>query len=111
MRKLVWLLILAVAGFLVYTYYFKSATEEEQQVRALEKEFNRAVDRYITAMREVAEPGVVVIADPEFAANKVKEVRDKVTELIKTLKEQKSIQRARELETRIRDFCRKNEID
>jgi hypothetical protein len=54
---------------------------------------------------------VVVIAEPEFAIKKVQEVRLRLTELMKNLKEEKAIARAQKLETRIREFCSKNEID
>jgi hypothetical protein len=111
MRFLIWVVILAVVAFLVYNHFFKAQSVEEDQVKQVEKEFNQSVDRYITAMREVGEPGVVVIAEPEFAIKKVQEVRLRLTELMKNLKEEKAIARAQKLETRIREFCSKNEID
>jgi hypothetical protein len=111
MRFLIWVIILAVAAFLVYSHFFKAESEEVAQVRQVEREFTRSVDRYITAMREVGEPGVVVIAEPEFAIKKIQEVRLRLTELMKNLKEEKAIARAQKLETRIIEFCNKNGID
>lgn len=111
MKYLIWLVILGIAGFLIYHQFIESKSEEEEEVKQVEKVFNQAVDRYITAMREAGEPGLVVIADPEFAIKKVKEVRIKVTELIRNLKEDAAITRAQKLETKIREFCRKNDID
>jgi Tfp pilus assembly protein PilO len=111
MKTFIWLLILAVAAFLGYQYYLKSISEEERQVRQLEKEFKRATDRYVSAMREAGEVGLVVIADPETAINKVKEVREKLRELMSKLTEEKAVARARALEDQILNFCRRNEID
>lgn len=111
MKTFIWLLILAVAAFFGYQYYLKSISEEEREVRQLEREFKRATDRFITAMREAGEIGLAAIADPETAINKVKEVREKLRELMSTLTEQKAISRARALEDQILNFCRQNEID
>ena len=48
MKTFIVILIVVIAGFLAYTY-FTSATEEEQKVRALEKEFNAAVGDFLRA--------------------------------------------------------------
>jgi len=63
MKYLIWLLMLAMAGFFIYNHFFKSASAEEEGVKQVEKVFDQAVDRYITSMREVGEPGLAVIAD------------------------------------------------
>lgn len=111
MKYLIWIVILGIGGFFIYNQFFKFTSEEEEGVKQLEKVFHQAVDRYITAMREVGEPGLVVIADPEFAIKKVKEVRLSLTDLMRNLKEEKTIKRAQALETKIIEFCRKNDID
>jgi Tfp pilus assembly protein PilO len=111
MKILIWLLILAVATFLGYQYYLKSISEEEREVRHLEKEFRRATDLYVSAMRQAGEIGLAAIADPEAAVNKVKAVRDRLGELMAKLSEEKAIVRARALEDQIINFCRRNEID
>ncbi len=111
MKAFIWLLILVLAAFFGYQYYLKSISNEEQEVRQLEREFRRATDRFVTAMREAGEVGLAVIADPETAINKVKEVREKLRHLMSTLTEEKAISRARALEDRIINFCRRNEVD
>jgi hypothetical protein len=111
MKVLVWILILAALGYLVYSLALKPLTGELSGVRSLEKEFNRAADRYITSMRQAGEPGLTVIADPEFAERKVKEVRQRAAELLKSLREPKVKARARALQAKIDNFCRINQID
>lgn len=111
MKTLLWFLILALAVFLGYQYYQKSVSEEERQVKQLEKEFNQATDFFISSVRQTGEMGLTAIADPEAAANRIKMVRDRLRELLPELTEEKALARARTLEDQILDFCRRNEID
>lgn len=111
MKSVVWVLIFAAAGYLVYTLTLKPLAGELGEVRSLEKEFNRATDRYIASMRQGGEPGLAVIADPEFAERKVKEVRQKARELPKKLHDPKAIAHARALQAKIENFCKINQID
>jgi Tfp pilus assembly protein PilO len=111
MKIFIWLLILAVVAFLGYQYYLKSISEEERQVRQLEKEFRRATDLFVSAMRQAGEIGLAAIADPEAAVNKVKAVQQRLHELMGKLTEEKAIVRARALEDQIINFCSRNEID
>ncbi len=111
MRKIAWLIIFSVLGYLGYSYYLKSNSPEMKLVRSLEKEFHRAEASYLTAMRQAAEPGLVVLSDPEKAENQVKEVRAKVQSLMITLTDERAIARAKKLEAEIKTFCARNQID
>lgn len=111
MKTLLWLLVVVVAAFLAYQYYTKSISEEEREVRNLEKEYRRATDLFVSAMRQAGEIGLAAIADPETAINKVKDVREKLRQLMSRLTEEKAISRARALEDQILHFCRQNDID
>ena len=57
-------------------------------------------------MRQAGEPGLVVIADPEFAERQVSDVRQRTAELIKSLQDPKAIARARALLARYEDLWR-----
>jgi hypothetical protein len=111
MKRFIWLVILAVLGYLAYSYYVRTISGEVAQVRQLEGEFRRATDRFISAMRGAGEPGLVVLADPETAVRMVKDVRVKLQELMKSLTEEKAITRARKLEDQILTFFRRHEIE
>jgi hypothetical protein len=111
MKRLIWLVILAVLGYLAYTYYVRTTSGEVAQVRQLEKEFRRATDRFISAMREAGEPGLVILADPETAIEMVKDVRVKLHALMKNLTEEKAIARAQKLESQMLTFFQRNEIE
>jgi len=110
MKQLVWLAILGALAYFGYIHLIQTSSPEESSVRSLEKEFQRATDRYISAMRQAGEPGIVILADPETAERMVKDVRPKLQELLKTLTNAKAIDRARKLESQIRTFFERNQI-
>jgi len=80
-------------------------------VKQLEKYFLSAEEQYVTALRQMTEPGLVIIADPEPAIKKIKEVGVRLADLKKNLKQHTAIALARRLEERIEEFCTKNDID
>ena len=111
MKRLAWLVIFGVLAYLGYSRFIRTTPSEAGQVRKLGREFQRATDRYINAMRQAGEPGIVILADPEAAERMVKDVRLRLLDLMKTLTEEKAIDRARKLEEQIQTFCRLHEIE
>ncbi len=111
MKTLIWLVILVVAVYLGYQYYQKSISAEERQVRQVEKDFRRASDLFISAMRQAGETGLAAVADPEAAARRIRAIRENLRELMPKLSEEKAKARARALEDQIINFCRRNDID
>ena len=111
MKKVVWLAILGALVYVGYTRFVQPSSAEEAQVRHLEKQFQRATDRYINSMRQAGEPGIVILADPETAEKMVKDVRPRLQELMKTLTHEKAIARAQKLDRQIVTFCERNQID
>jgi hypothetical protein len=111
MKYLIWLVILALAGFLIYQYLIRPPSAEEAEIRQLEKVFRSAGDQYVASVRQAGTPGMAEIADPESAINKIKRVRERLAVLKKDLTDKTAIVRARRLEQQINDFCTKNEID
>jgi len=110
MKRLVWLLVLAAVGYLAYLQFYPRPTVEERQVRELEKVFDGAIRAFVGASRQMGEPGMAAIADPEAAIEKIKEVEKKLAELMGNLQEEKALTKAEELEAKIKEFYRKNEI-
>jgi len=110
-KALVWILILGAIGYGVYTLALKPLSGELGEVRSLEKVYSRAADRYITSARQAGEPGLIVIADLDFAESKIKEARQKAGELVSSLREPKAQERARALLAKIENFCKINQID
>jgi hypothetical protein len=110
MKKLIWLIILAAAGYLAYTQFFPRFSEEEKLVRELEKTFDASARAFVSSSRQMAEPGTAAIADPEAAVEKIKDVETRLVALRKELKEEAALARAEELQGKIRNFYEKNEI-
>jgi delta-aminolevulinic acid dehydratase/porphobilinogen synthase len=111
MKYLVWIVILAIVAFFIYSIFFRPQSEEEAQVKQLEKVFRSAEEQYVAAVRQMVEPGMATIADPEPAIKKIKEVQTRLATLQKNLKQPAAIALARRLEERIEEFCSKNDID
>jgi hypothetical protein len=110
MKKLIWIIILAAAGYLAYTQFYPRLSEEEKQVRELERTFEGATTAFVAASRQLGEAGTAVIADPEAAVIKIKEVEQRLAGLMLGLTEETSLARAKALQSKIRDFYKKNEI-
>jgi len=110
MKRLIWVAIFGALAYLGYSYFARVSSSEEAQVRELEREFRRATDRYISAMRQGGEPGLVILADPETAEKMVKDIRPKLQALMKNLTEEKAITRARTLESQLLTFMERNQI-
>jgi hypothetical protein len=110
MKRLIWLVILAAVGYLAYLQFYPRLTVEEQQARELEKAFDEATRAFVGASRQLGEPGMAAIADPEAAIEKIKDVEKKLAELKGNLQEEKALAKAEDLEAKIKEFYRKNEI-
>jgi hypothetical protein len=110
MKRLVWLVVLAAVGYLAYLQFYPRLTAEEQQVRELEKAFDTAARAFVGASRQMGEPGLAAVADPEAAVEKIKDVEKKLAELRGNLQEEKAAAKAEELEAKIKAFYQKNEI-
>lgn len=110
MKVLIWILILAVIGFLAYNLFFKSLSDEEKQVKELEDRFNTALSQFVRAVRTTAEIAMATTSDAEEAIRRVKQVKIDLEQLRKQLKEDASIKRAQKLEEKIKEFYKKNEL-
>jgi len=111
MKHFVWFVVLGALAYLFYSSAVKPASGEMGAVQSLEKAFNRSTDRYISAIRQAGEPGMVVLADPDFAERKVREVRQRVLDLMKNMRDEKALERAQALYAKIQDFCKLNQIE
>jgi peptidoglycan hydrolase CwlO-like protein len=110
MRAFIVILLVVIVGFLAYTY-FTSATEEEQKVKALEKEFNAAVGDFLRAIRTMSGTGMDTTSDVDDAVVKIKKVKKELKALQDGLQESGAREQAEKLETKIREFERKNDIE
>jgi hypothetical protein len=111
MRAVIVILILAVIGFLAYTYLLSPRSEEEKMVRALEDEFDTAVGNFLRAGRTMAGTGLDTTSDVDDAVRAIKKVERELKDLKNQLKEESAQNKAEKLEAKIAEFVRKNEIE
>lgn len=110
MRAFIVILLVAIVGFLAYTY-FTASTEEEQKVKTLEKEFDAAVSDFLRAERTMAGTGLDTTSDVDDAVTKIKKVKKELDTLAGRLEEESARKKAEALKTRIEEFERKNDIE
>jgi len=110
MKKLVWLIILGLIGYLVYTQFFGPLSEEEQEVKALGIRFGTAQSQYMGALRQMGSLGLDATSDADDAIGAMKKVNKELLELKDSLTEADAIARAEKLEAKIAEFFEKNDI-
>lgn len=110
-RFVIVILILAVAGYLAYTYISRPLSEEEQAVRDLEKRYDTASRAFAGSSRMSGMTGVDMSSGAEDAVKAVKRVRAELAELRPGLSEEKAVARAEALQVKIVEFYRINQLD
>jgi len=109
MKKLIVLIVLAVAGYFAYTRFVKvEGTAEEQRVAELEQEFANAEKSLNQAGRAAGLGGVDTTHDAAAAVSQAGDIKRRLDELLPTLKEEGSQQKARELRTKLDQFLERN---
>jgi hypothetical protein len=110
MKKLIWIIILALVGYFVYAQFFKPLSEEEKEVKALEGRFATAQSQYLQSLRQMGSLGLDATADADDAIGAMKTAKKELLALRGNLTEEKALVRAEELEARIGEFFEKNDI-
>jgi hypothetical protein len=110
MKKLVWLIILGLVGYFVYTQFFGPLSEEEKEVKALGSRFGTAQSQYLGALRKMGSLGMDATADADDAIGAMKKVKKELLELKDSLTKADAIARAEKLEALISEFFEKNDI-
>jgi AmiR/NasT family two-component response regulator len=101
------ILLIAIAAFFIYKQTRPPVSDEELAVKAVEERFIAASSKFMGA----ASGGLAVGLDAaEAAVVEVREVRNELARLRKTLTEDKAIARADALVAKVDEFCRKNDI-
>jgi hypothetical protein len=110
MRAFIIVIILAVIGFVVYTQFFAPLSEEENEVKELEKRFSLATRLYLGAERIMGGTGVDTTSDVEEAIRSMNKARRELVRLQERLQEEAAIERAEKLEAKMKEFYKRNEI-
>jgi len=106
-KKLLVIILMAGAAYLIYRQTHRPATEQELAVKAVEERFLSASNKYIGAAAGGMAGG---LDEAESAVVQVQKVRLELARLRKTLTEERAIAKADQLQAKVDEFCRKNEI-
>jgi len=110
MKAFIILIILAVIGFVAYTQFFAPLSEEENEVKQLEKRFSLATRMYLGAERIAGGTGLDTTSDVEEAIRSMNKARSELIRLRERLEEEAAIKRADKLEAKMKEFYQRNEI-
>ncbi len=111
MKRLIWVLVLAIIGYVAYTQFVTPLSEQAKEVKLLEKKFNTATADYVRAVRTAGEIATVSLPSAEDAIRTIKKVKADLESLKKRLTEEDAISRAEKLEAKIKEFYRQNDLD
>jgi hypothetical protein len=106
-KKFLVVLLVAVAAFFVYKQTHRPVSDEELTVKAIEENFVAASSRFMGGAAGGTPEGLDAA---EAAVVEVQKVRNALSRLLPTLTEDRAVRMAGELQEKIAEFCRKNDI-
>jgi len=109
-RKLVVLVLIAGAAYLVYQRFGRPESEEEMLVTHLRERFAALVNNFTSAAGRAGLIGMDTTYDTETVVTQVLKLKTELAELRAKLTEERAIGRADALSEKIENFCRKNDI-
>ena len=101
------ILLIAVAAFFIYKSTHRPVSDEELTVKAIEENFVAASSRFMGGAAGGTPEGLDAA---EAAVVEVQKVRNALSRLLPTLTEDRAVRMAGELQEKIAEFCRKNDI-
>ena len=109
MKRIVWLIIFLVAGYLIYNHFSsQEPSEQEIQIADLENDFKAARSRYRQSGRLGAVGGLDSSPDAEDSIAAVLKIKDNLVLLLDELTEEKALERAERLNEKINRFLRES---
>jgi hypothetical protein len=99
------LIILIVAGYLAYTYFAPGPlSEEEQELKRIEKAFDKALSQYSQATRMAGVSGMDITFDVEDILGTAEKLRRDLVKLKARITEDSVFKKAERLEDRMNKF-------
>jgi hypothetical protein len=109
-KKLIVLALILGAAYVIYQRVNKPQTEEDLRVAQLRDRYVVLVNKFTGAVGRAANLGVDTTFDVESVVIQLKELRTEVTEVRRTLNEERAIGKADDLADKITQFFKKNDI-
>jgi hypothetical protein len=110
MRKIIILALIAGAAYFVYQRMNQPTTEEDQLVSHLRDRYAVLINKFTSAAGRSGAIGMDTTFDIDSAVTQIKELRAELAVLRQKLTEDRAIAKAGELEDKIEQFFKKNEI-
>jgi hypothetical protein len=116
LKKLILMVLLLLGGMMAWNYHTSGEltllppgplSGEEQELRRLEKDFDRAAKEFDQAQRSAGLAGLDTTGDAEAAMDEVKRIERKLLQLERRLVSEDEHHRAEGLRLRIRKFKRR----
>ncbi len=109
MKSLVILIILVVIGILLYNQFLDvPVSEEEAELRVLERDFESSLRRARQSERVLALSGTDISADIDDAVMNVEKIKEELIALKERIEDEKLLKKADALEQKINRFLREN---
>ena len=115
MTRIVFLIIIAVAGFVAYNYFTtgevtlnpsSTLSEEEREVKNLADSFNEAQSQVRQAERTGAVSGIGNLGAVEDSINEIDQIQNDLAALKDSLESESAMEEAERLEREIEEFKR-----
>jgi hypothetical protein len=109
MKSLFILVILVVVGILLYNHFLAGpVSEEETELKVLERDFDSALNRVRGSERALALSGMDTTADMDDALRNVEKIKEDLISLKERIEDEKLLRKAEALEQRIIRYLREN---
>jgi len=109
MKRIIWLIIVLVAGYLIYTHFSsQELSEQETKIMDLEKDFKVAQKRFRQSGRMGALGGMDSSSEMEDAIAFALKIKDDLVILMDELTEENASKRAERLNEKINRFLRES---
>ena len=109
MKSLFILVILVVVGILLYNHFLAGpVSEEEAELKVLERDFDSALNRVRGSERALALSGMDTTADMDDALRNVEKIKEDLISLKERIEDEKLLRKADALEQRIIRYLREN---
>ena len=109
-RKLVVLVLIVGAGYLVYQQVGRPETEEEMLVTHLRQRFAVLINNFTSAAGRSGVTGMETTSDTESVVNQILQLKGELAALRLKLTETRAVSKAEALSEKIERFCQKNDI-
>lgn len=110
-KLLVFLVILGAAGYLLYQYLNPPLSAQEKIVKAWDDDFKTASSLFVGQRRLSGGTKLSMSTDIDTAISRIKTIWEEMQRKKGAITDEKAVRRVEQLEAKIREFMRRNQIE